>query len=141
DVSRRLGAGTFITDGGMETTLIFEQGFDLPDFASFILLDDPAGREALRTYYRTYIDVARARGVGIILDTPTWRANPDWGERLGYGPEALEDVNQRGVALLEELRSPEVLISGCIGPRGDAYRVEGEMSAEEAESYHDPQVQ
>jgi homocysteine S-methyltransferase len=137
----RLGDGMFITDGGMETTLIFRQGFDLPHFASFVLLDDAAGREALLAYYRTYVEIARARGVGIILDTPTWRANPDWGARLGYDREALVDVNRRGVGLLEELRSPEVVISGCIGPRGDAYRVEGEMSAAEAESYHAPQVE
>jgi len=137
----RLVDGMFITDGGMETTLIFHQGFDLPHFASFVLLDDEAGRDALLAYYRTYVEIARARGVGIILDTPTWRANRDWGTRLGYDPEALADVNRRGVGLLEELRSPEVVISGCIGPRGDAYRVEGEMSAVEAESYHAPQVE
>jgi homocysteine S-methyltransferase len=131
----------FITDGGMETTLIFRRGFDLPHFASFVLLDDAAGREALLAYYRTYVEIARAHGVGIILDTPTWRANLVWGARLGYDRAALADVNRRGVRLLEELRSPEVVISGCIGPRGDAYRVEGEMSAAEAESYHAPQVE
>jgi homocysteine S-methyltransferase len=130
-----------ITDGGMETTLIFKQGFDLPDFASFVLLDDAAGRDALRAYYRSYIDIAETRGVGIILDTPTWRANHDWGERLGYGTEALADVNRRAVAMLEELRSPRVVISGCIGPRGDGYRVDATMSAEDAEAYHAPQVE
>jgi S-methylmethionine-dependent homocysteine/selenocysteine methylase len=130
----------FITDGGMETVLIFQQGIDLPDFAAFVLLDDPAGLETLRAYYRTYIEIARTRGVGIVLDTPTWRANPDWGERLGYGPGALADVNRRGVALLEELRSPGVVVSGCIGPRGDGYRVDSTMSAGEAERYHAPQV-
>jgi len=140
-VTRRLGEDLFITDGGMETTLIFHQGFDLPDFASFVLLDDPSGTEALRAYYRTYIEIARARDVGIMLDTPTWRANTDWGARLGYTPEALAEANRQSVRLLEELRSPEVLISGCVGPRGDGYRVEGEMSSEEAERYHGPQVQ
>jgi homocysteine S-methyltransferase len=98
-------------------------------------------RETLRAYYRTYIEIARARRVEIILDTPTWRANRDWGERLGYTPDALADVNRRGVALLEELRSPSVVVSGCIGPRGDGYRVDTEMSAEEAKSYHAPQVE
>jgi S-methylmethionine-dependent homocysteine/selenocysteine methylase len=130
-----------ITDGGMETTLIFKQGFDLPDFASFVLLDDPTGLDALRAYYRSYIDIAETRRVGIILDTPTWRANPDWGERLGYGTEALADVNRRAVALLEELRSPRVVISGCIGPRGDGYRVDAAMSTQDAEAYHAPQVE
>ena len=118
-----------ITDGGMETTLIFHEGLDLPHFASFVLMEDEAGREALRTYYRRYIDIARSRGVEIILDTPTWRANRDWGERLGYAPEELVDVNRRAVGLLEELRSPEVVISGCVGPRGDGYEVGTAMSA------------
>jgi S-methylmethionine-dependent homocysteine/selenocysteine methylase len=130
-----------ITDGGMETTLVFHNGLELPHFASFVLLADEPGREALRTYYRTYIEIARARNVEIILDTPTWRANRDWGERLGYTPEALADVNRRGVALLEELRSPEVVISGCVGPRGDGYRVDGVMSATESADYHTPQIE
>ena len=130
-----------ITDGGMETTLIFHEGLDLPHFASFVLLENEAGREALRAYYRRYIEIARFRGVEIILDTPTWRANRDWGERLGYSPEALDDVNRRAVELLEELRSREVVVSGCVGPRGDGYEVGAAMSAGEAESYHAPQVE
>jgi homocysteine S-methyltransferase len=141
----QLAGGTFITDGGMETTLIFDDGIDLPDFASFVLLDDANGIDVLRAYYASYIEIAAQHGVGIVLDTPTWRANPDWGDRLGYSAEALADGNRRGVALLEELRStaqgrPQVIISGCIGPRGDGYRVEKAMTAEEAQRYHEPQV-
>jgi homocysteine S-methyltransferase len=141
----QLDGGTFITDGGMETTLIFHKGLDLPEFASFVLLDDAEGLEALRDYYRSYIAIARERGVGILLDTPTWRANRDWGERLGYSPDALADVNRRGVALLEELRTelgnePPFVLSGCVGPRGDGYRADTRMSAVEAEAYHLPQV-
>src|SRR5439155_677835 len=87
-----------ITDGGMETTLIFHEGLELPDFASFVLLDDPAGIGALRAYYRTYLEIARNRGVGIVLDTPTWRANRDWGERLGYSEEELAAETAGGAA-------------------------------------------
>ena len=146
DLLPQLSGGTFITDGGMETTLIFDDGIDLPHFASFVLLDDAKGIEALRAYYKTYVEVAAQYGVGIVLDTPTWRANPDWGALLGYSSEALADVARRGVTLLEELRStagngaPQVVISGCIGPRGDGYRVDSEMTAEEAQRYHEPQV-
>jgi len=129
----------------METTLIFHEELDLPDFAAFVLLDDEQGREALRSYFRPYIDIARKRGVGIVLDTPTWRANADWGERLGYSAEALADVNRRGVTLLEELRAesgaePPIVIAGCIGPRGDGYRADALMSAAEAEQYHAAQI-
>jgi S-methylmethionine-dependent homocysteine/selenocysteine methylase len=91
------------------------------------------------------VEIARAAGVGIVLDTPAWRANPDWGERLGYSPDALADVDRRAVRLLEELREetgeqPPILIAGCIGPRGDGYRVDETMTSEEAERYHSPQV-
>jgi homocysteine S-methyltransferase len=117
----------------------------LPDFAAFILLEDPTGIEVLRAYYRSYLEIAAQHGVGIVLDTPTWRANPDWGDRLGYSAAELADVDRRGVALLEELRAtangvPHVIISGCIGPRGDGYRVDTEMTGEEAQRYHEAQV-
>jgi S-methylmethionine-dependent homocysteine/selenocysteine methylase len=139
----QLSGEPFITDGGMETVLIFDYGLELPDFASFVLLDDPEGAQALRSYYETFLDIARERGAGIVLDTPTWRANADWGERLGYSPEALADVNRQGVGLLEELRQDAVgtvVISGCIGPRGDGYVVGETMTPEQAESYHEAQV-
>jgi homocysteine S-methyltransferase len=142
----QLSGETFLTDGGMETTLIFDNGIDLPHFASFVLLDNAIGIEALRDYYTSYVAIAAEHGVGIVLDTPTWRANPDWGDLLGYSAEALADFNRRGVALLQEIRSeagnavPEVVISGCMGPRGDGYRVDSQMTSEEAQRYHEPQV-
>ena len=132
----------FIADGGMETTLIFRDGFDLPHFAAFTLLDDERGRAGLRAYYEPYLQVAQEHGVGVVLDTPTWRANPDWGTLVGYPPEQLDDVNRRAVGLLDELRGDDanVLISGCVGPRGDGY-VAGElMRADEAERYHSRQI-
>jgi S-methylmethionine-dependent homocysteine/selenocysteine methylase len=141
----QLSGETFITDGGMETTLIYNEGIALPDFASFILLEDPTGVDVLRAYYTSYLEIAAQHGVGIVLDTPTWRANPDWGDRLGYSAAELADIDRRGVALLEELRATaagatHVIISGCIGPRGDGYRVDNEMTAEEARRYHEAQV-
>jgi homocysteine S-methyltransferase len=140
----QLDGGTFITDGGMETTLIFRDGLELADFASFVLLDDPGGLEALRAYYASYVTIAARHDVGIVLDSPTWRADADWGARLGYDADALDDVNRRGVALLEEVRAQarglEMLISGCIGPRGDGYFVGDAMSPDEARDYHSAQV-
>jgi S-methylmethionine-dependent homocysteine/selenocysteine methylase len=125
----------------METTLIFEHGMELPEFASFPLIENDEGRAALRAYFEPYLAIARERGVGIVLDTPTWRANPDWGEKLGYSLEELEEANRNAVAFMEELRGEtDVLVCGCVGPRGDGY-VPGElMSADEAEDYHSWQV-
>jgi len=133
-----------ITDGGLETTLIYHYGAELPDFAAFVLLDDESGIELLRRYYAPYIEVARNESLRAILDTPTWRANADWGARLGYDARALADVNRRAVELLDSIRGEsadvEIAISGCIGPRGDGYVVGETMTEEEAEGYHSQQV-
>jgi S-methylmethionine-dependent homocysteine/selenocysteine methylase len=138
----QLAGSLFIADGGMETTLIFRDGFDLPHFAAFTLLDDARGRAGLRAYYEPYLRVAKEHGVGIVLDTPTWRANPDWGALLGYSPEQLDDVNRNAVGLLDELRGDDanVMISGCVGPRGDGYVADELMTVDEAERYHSRQV-
>lgn len=142
----QLDAPVFLTDGGIETTLIFHDGFDLPEFAAFTLLDDPAGRAALDRYFDAYAEVAVRDRVGIVLETATWRASNDWGSRLGYGPEALDDVNRRAVeqlfAVRERHQTPEtpIVISGCIGPRGDGYVVGQTMTADEARAYHSRQV-
>jgi len=133
----QLSGATFITDGGMETTLVYQDGIDLPAFASFPLLESDEGTAALRRYFEPYLAIAREREVGILLDAPTWRANPDWGAQLGYTLEQLEEANRKAVAFVDETRDEaNVLVSGCVGPRGDGY-VTGElMSAEEAERYH-----
>lgn len=136
---------TFLTDGGLETTLVFHRGLDLPFFASFPLLDDERGREELTEYYETYLAIARERGLGFILDTPTWRASPDWGPKLGYDLAALLDLNKRSIAYLAELRSvwerpgQSIILNGAIGPRGDGYKA-GHMKADEAEDYHAFQI-
>jgi S-methylmethionine-dependent homocysteine/selenocysteine methylase len=140
----QLAGDLFITDGGMETTLIFQRGLELPHFASFDLLRGDEGRSELRDYYETYLTLARTRGVGLLLDTPTWRANRDWGERLGYSDADLERANRDGVALVGGLRDeqgPPLVVSGCVGPRGDGYQAADLMTAEEAERYHTPQVE
>ena len=138
------GDRLFLTDGGLETTLIFHLGLELPDFAAFDLLRDDTGAEALRRYYESYIAIAREHGAGIVLDTATWRASRDWGERLGYSPEELAEANRRAVALIEELRAlnPDVpaVLDGVIGPRGDGYVVGETMTPEEAEAYHSEQI-
>jgi len=137
----------FMTDGGIETTLIFLEGQELPYFAAFELLKTQAGQNALRKYFRTYGALARKLGTGLILETATWRANADWGSKLGYSTEALAEVNRESVRLLEDIRSEyetdrvPVVISGCIGPRGDGYIADTAMSEREARDYHRMQVE
>jgi S-methylmethionine-dependent homocysteine/selenocysteine methylase len=140
------GDRLFLTDGGLETVLVFHKGFELPHFASFTLLEDEQGRAAMREYFAEFLALARERGTGFLLDTATWRANPDWAALLGYDAEALDRVNREAVAFAQAIRDEHadadtpVLINGVLGPRGDGYVVDGVMSAEEAEDYHAGQV-
>ncbi|MGE0232437.1 MAG: homocysteine S-methyltransferase family protein [Flavobacteriaceae bacterium] len=142
----QLNGGTFITDGGLETSIIYHHGIDLPLFASFPLLGSEDGRNALRRYYRDYLDLARAKGAGFVFESATWRASADWGARLGYDAAALDRLNADAIALLRELRreygldARNSVISGNIGPRGDGYLVSARMTAEEAEAYHAAQI-
>jgi homocysteine S-methyltransferase len=140
----QLQGDLFITDGGLETTLIFHQGLELPEFAAFVLLESEEGREALRRYFEPYMAIARERGAGMVLDTATWRANPDWGSKLGYSKDALADVNRRAVEFARELAAAEpavpVVLDGVVGPRGDGYVVGETMAADEAEAYHRDQI-
>jgi S-methylmethionine-dependent homocysteine/selenocysteine methylase len=134
----------FLTDGGIETTLIFHDGLELPHFAAFHLLRDPKGREALVHYYESYIAIAKAAGLGFVLESPTWRASADWGDKLGYSRDAIAAVNRDAIALMHELRARHdttpIVVSGCIGPRGDGYDPGHAMPAEEAQAYHSHQV-
>ncbi len=134
----------YLTDGGLETTLVFHNGIDLPDFAAFPLLDDVDGRAALARYYATYFDLAAELGLGFIIGTPTWRANPDWGARLGYDTDAVADVNRRSVDFVRELAAGrgevDTVLDGVVGPRGDGYVVGATMSPDEAAEYHGVQA-
>ncbi|MBL3700602.1 homocysteine S-methyltransferase family protein [Leucobacter luti] len=132
-----------LTDGGIETALGDRLGQELPEFAAFVLLDTPAGRDALREYYRPFVELAAERGLPLVLDTPTWRANPDWGARVGADAAALARANADAVALVRETgddQFPDLVVNGCVGPRYDEYVAAERMTAAEAEQYHAPQV-
>ncbi|AXS42258.1 homocysteine S-methyltransferase family protein [Breoghania sp. L-A4] len=142
----QLGDALFLTDGGLETTLVFHEGFDLPHFAAFDLLRRLDGIEALEAYYRRYSQIARDGNVGFILETATWRASSDWGSKLGYSADELARTNRRAVTHLADLRrefegyGQPVVLSGCVGPRGDGYVAGKAMTAAQAEAYHTPQI-
>lgn len=142
----QLGRRLFLTDGGLETTLIFHKGIELPYFAAFDLMRDRAGRETLKRYYLPYIEAARRNGFGFVLDSATWRSSADWGTRLGYSKAALAAVNLDAIEVLLELRAEHetatlpMVVSGAVGPRGDGYDPGSVMSADEAEAYHGEQI-
>ena len=102
---RNSTAELFLTDGGLETTLIFHEGFELPMFAAFTLLESERGRAALRAYYDRYVSLALRDGNGFILESPTWRANPDWGAKLGYGRDRLAEANRAGIEMMRKIRA------------------------------------
>ncbi|MEO1140266.1 MAG: homocysteine S-methyltransferase family protein [Pseudomonadota bacterium] len=141
----QLGNIHLLTDGGIETTLIFHEGLDLPLFAAFTLLRSEAGQDALRRYYERYIKVAHAQNVGLILDSATWRASRAWGAQLGYDAAALADANRAAVALLFDLRAKlegaePFVVSGNIGPKADGYVVDETLTPNEADAYHAEQI-
>lgn len=136
----------FLADGGIETTLIFQEGLELPHFAAFDLLKTPEGIAALRKYFLTYVEIAKRFRTGLVLESATWRANADWGARLGYNASELALANLQAIRLLEDVRNGHedaqlpLVISGCIGPRGDGYIADSAMTAEAAEGYHRVQI-
>ncbi|MDM8167651.1 homocysteine S-methyltransferase family protein [Roseovarius sp.] len=134
-----------LTDSGLETTLIFHDGLDLPAFAAYPLMETPEGRDTLMRYYRRHISIAADHGTGFVLEAPTWRASRDWGARLGHSPEDLARINRAAIGFLSDLRGASgsvrpMVISGNIGPRGDGYRPDTAMTAAEAERYHGEQI-
>jgi S-methylmethionine-dependent homocysteine/selenocysteine methylase len=142
----QMNGGLFLTDGGIETTLIFHDGFDLPYFAAFDLFKDEKGTRALRRYFARHAAIANRTGTGFILESATWRASKDWADKLGYSAPDLEEANRKAIRLLRDIKaeyetpSSKMVISGCIGPRGDGYDPGKVMSAEEAQAYHSQQV-
>ncbi|HEX7052706.1 MAG TPA: homocysteine S-methyltransferase family protein [Burkholderiales bacterium] len=142
----QLAGKLFMSDGGLETTLIFHQGIDLPEGAAFHLLRNEEGTAVLRRYYDLYAGIAREQRMGFVLESPTWRANPDWAAKVGYDARSLADANRRAIGLMLEVRAAwerrEVpfVVSGNIGPRGDGYFPDRRMSAAEAKSYHGAQI-
>jgi S-methylmethionine-dependent homocysteine/selenocysteine methylase len=142
----QLKGGLFLTDGGLETVLIFQEGIDLPAFAAVDLLKGDEGTETLRAYFRRFAGIAREHGAGFVLESPTWRASPGWAEEIGTTPEELEKLNRKSIALMEEVReefeteTAPIVVSGCIGPQGDGYNPESRMTADAAQDYHSAQV-
>ena len=134
-----------LTDSGLETWLVFHHGVALDDFASFPLLGNDGGRALLAEYFRDHLRIGAQAGAVVVLETPTWRASADWGSRLGYDAKALDAVNRNAVSFLRslgnEFPTTELIVSGCIGPRGDGYDPGELLKPDDAASYHRAQIE
>jgi S-methylmethionine-dependent homocysteine/selenocysteine methylase len=132
----------YVTDGGIETHLIFNLAQDLPNFSAYVL----ARSDVLRDYYRSYLEIAKAAGRPFVFDTATWRASPDWAELNGHSMDQLRQANIDAVHLCRDLREEfavegvRSVVSGVIGPRRDGWKYDAAMTAEESEAYHAVQV-
>jgi homocysteine S-methyltransferase len=143
---REIGSEVFLTDGGLETVMVFLEGLDLPQFASFTLLDSDLGRAALTRYYTAFLDEAAAQGAGFVLDSATWRASAGWGQVMGIDPDGIDAINREAVGFVQAIRASrpagqQILINGVIGPHGDAYAPDQVLSAIAAQDYHRRQVE
>lgn len=142
----QLNGKIVLTDGGLETVMVFQEGIDLPLFAAFHLLESDDGRRRLRDYFDRYIPLAKRAGMGLLLDSATWRASSDWTDQLGYSAERMKKINRDSIAFLEDVRNAHetdatpMVIGGCIGPRGDGYDPGEIMTEAEAEAYHARQI-
>jgi S-methylmethionine-dependent homocysteine/selenocysteine methylase len=135
-----------ITDSGLETELVFHDGIELPEFAAFVLLRTEEGTARLRRYYERFAALAAEHGVGLLLESPTWRANPAWAALIGIPAAELDALNRQAIALMHEVQRASagsigtIVVSGCVGPESDGYRPESLLSPDEAFSYHRRQI-
>lgn len=143
----QMNGGTYLTDGGTETVLLYKHGLELPNFSAFHLLNDPDACEVIRQYYRDHAAVARKYDTGFIYCSLTYRASSDWGRLLGYSTQGLAEMNHKAIDLYRAVAAEvggndgAAVFSGCIGPRGDAYQLNQEITADTAEAYHLVQIE
>ena len=136
----------FLSDGGLETFLIFDKGYDLPCFSAAVLLDSEQGQADLAAYFERFIGIAKKTGRGFVMDAPTWRAGAAWAGPLGQSLKEVMDTNQRAVAFVSALRAQHetddcpILINGLVGPAGDAYAPDAAIASQDALLIHAPQV-
>jgi len=137
----------YLTEGGQETEVMYRHGFELPEFAMFPLLDNPAAFDVMRAMYQSYLDVAARHDCVALIGGLDYRASPDWGRKIGLTDQQLADYQQRSIDFLRDVAAPYagqlpgVMFVGCIGPRGDAYSLNKTITAEEAEEYHSFQLE
>lgn len=135
----------FLSDGGLETWLIYTRNCQLTLFAAFPLLATPKGANHLQEYYNEYLEVAQELRMGLVLSTPTWRASTRWGEEMGFSQVEVDQFNVDAVKMLKCVKDiskdgPTVVVDGQIGPMEDGYKPEVKHSVQACKEYHIRQV-
>ena len=142
----QLSGDIFLADAGVETDLIFNHGIEIREFAAHTLLPIPQGRAALSRYFEGFLSLAKQQNTGFILDTVTWKAHRHWAEKLGATDDELKAANEDSVRFIAELRArfsgnaKPIVLNAVIGPRGDAYKPEANISMDSAEQYYAQQL-
>jgi len=137
----------YLTEGGIETDVMYKYGFELPEFAMFTLLENPKAVKVMRGMYQRYLDVVAKHNLCALMSGTDYRASLDWGDKLGYSAAGLNDMILANVDFLRELAEEyesdidDILIAGSVGPRGDAYAQNKTITEDEAEDYHSFQLQ
>jgi len=136
----------YLSEGGTETELMFRYGHELPHFAMFPLLENLKAVEDMNHMFQQYLNTVVEHQCNALMGGLDYRASSDWGKLLGYSAAGLKEMQIRCIEYLRELAKPyqdqipDILFSGVIGPRGDAYEINRQITPEEAEDYHSDQL-
>ncbi len=137
----------FLTDGGFETWLFYQQGFEAPEFAALVLMDDESARQAMRRYFKAFLAMAETADTGFVLDTNTWRGCTTWAPRLNRSVPDLLRLSREAVSFANELRDAwrsrvsTIILNGVVGPAGDGYAPHSLPQPIEARNMHRPQIE
>lgn len=146
DFPPRLDDRIYITEGGIETEILYKWGFELPEFSMYPLLDNADAMKTIHAMFDRVFAAAAAHDAGIVLAGLDYRASPDWAEKIGYSRDQLDAFIHRNIAFLKGRREAhadrvrDVYIAATCGPRGDAYGTGGTITEDEAEAYHAFQI-
>lgn len=137
----------FLTDGGFETSLFFKDGFEAPEFAALVLMDNAEAVAAMTRYFDRFLEMAESASVGFVLDTNTWRGCVHWAGKLGLSADEMLRLTHEAAELALKLRerwrscvSP-IIVNGVVGPAGDGYAPDERLMPEQARVLHAPQIE
>lgn len=139
------GAAPLLTDGGIETRIMFETGYAMdPHLQVAAMVADPAGGPLIRGIYEDYVRVAERAGVAVVIGTPTFRASRSFAAAAGRRePGTVAALNAEAAAMSRSIAagaSVPVLVAGVLGPARDAYTPEQALDREQARAYHSEQA-